>query len=870
MKRRLFLPRFLFLACLVAPFLSLRAASRALIVTGLTGSSENSEDFAQLTADTKRLLVARGFPAAQIQVLDTKVTRDLILEALKPAPGDSSSDEFWLVLYGHSGISRGGIPAFQVSGPRLTAGDLKTALDALPSRQFVLIGTETSGGFLPILQSPRRTVVSATKGEGQSDQPRFPEKWVQAFSENPKAAFPWIAARAASLVDDEYKNSGLVQTESSRLADPVSGNILEPPFGQDLAAPAETPPPAPPDAGGLIAPSDIEVKTTDPNAEWEEQPATAQTREIMAEAKAAPNPEEASAIVLEQQLKFTVEEDRTTDQAEFHRVFIAHEEAVEDWANCQLPQSPPFVTTRLQVARIIRPDGTSLVFNPAKLDEGADPANGTAPGSAMVFLPNAHAGCVIEVGYRTRALLDASLPHVSESLPIQREVPVLKSRIEVRVPEKQLFHVVLKNDPDQPAETVEDGRRVFRWTLGSLAAAEPLPCDAPPPQWQVWLGISSLPSWDEFATWYRRISNGSDIIDPTVRKMAADLTQGAGSRMEKIRRAFEFVSALRYIAIELGIQGFRPRTPAEVLSNRYGDCKDKANLLVALLRSMGIDARFVLLDRGGATDVTFPSWQFNHAICFVGKEPAGGQPTDLWLDSTDSITPFGFIAPGDYGREALVFEDPKADFKKIAGTGADVSTVTDEWDLAQDASGVWSGSFLRRSGGLVDYDIRANFRSLSPAQRRQQIYQMLAGLWPAMELSGAAISDVSQLRQGVEIRARASNGVRLLPRPDFPWLDAFCAPARDRPMLLNDGQQFAGVQTVRLHYEKAAPSPLPDPVEIDDAGQTLRITWRQLDPHTCERTAAIAFKNPTISAADYPTLRRSIRDWTAALTRAEL
>jgi len=869
MQRPFLISGIVFALCLLAPRLPAHAASRALIVTGLSGSAENEEEFAQLAADTKRALIARGLAADQVQALGGRVTRDAVLQALKPAPTDAPGDEFWLVLYGDSGLSRGGVPAFQVSGPRLTALDLKTALDAIPSKQFVLIGTNNSGGFLPILQNARRTVVSATTGPGQSDLPRFPEKWAAALTQNPKAPFPWLAARAAALVDEEYKNSGLAQTESSRLADPVTGNILEPPFGQNTTAPpAETPAPA--QTGPLITASDIEVKMNNPDAEWEEQPATPQTRQILAEAQAAPNPDGNAAIVMEQQLRYTVQEDRTTDQVSFRRVYLAHEEAVEDWANCYLPQSPPSVTSRLQIARVIRPDGTSVVFNPAKLDAGADPASGTAPGSAMVYLPNVHAGCVIEIGYRTRQLLDATLPHVSEALPIQQQAPVLKSEIEVRVPAQQQFKVVLKNATETAAESVDGARRVFRWTLGPLEAAEPLPDDAPPRQWQVWLGISSLPSWDEFAAWYARIAKDSDQIDDTVKKMAADLSQGAGTRMEKMRRAFEFVSALRYIAIELGVQGFRPHTPAEVLNSRYGDCKDKANLLIALLRCMDVDARFVLLDRGGATDTSFPSWQFNHAICFVPKDPAAGQPTDLWLDSTDSITPFGFIAPGDYGRDAFVFGKEKAEFMKIAGTGADVTSVNDDWDLTEDANGAWTGTFQRHTAGLADFALRAEFRSLSPAQRRQRIYQAVDALWPAGDLSGGSISDLSALRHGVEIHARVSSGARFLPRPDFPWIASFCLPERHRPMLLNDGQQFAGVQTVRLHFAQAPESPLPPPVVLDAAGQTLSITWRQVDPRTRERVAAIAFKNATVSVADYPGLRRSVRDWTAALTQSEL
>jgi hypothetical protein len=455
-------------------------------------------------------------------------------------------------------------------------------------------------------------------------------------------------------------------------------------------------------------------------------------------------------------------------------------------------------------------------------------------------------------------------------MPIQREVPVLKTELIARVPAAQHFHVVLKNDPTPPAESDTNGLHVYSWSLGPIAAAEPLPGDAPAQEWQVWLGISSLPDWDEFVTWFHRIAQGSDVIDDSVKNEAADLAQGATTRTEKLRRAFEFVSSLRYIAIELGVQGFRPRTPAEVLANRYGDCKDKANLLVALLHCMGMDARFVLLDRGGYTDVAFPSWQFNHAICFVPKAPADGQPTDLWLDSTDSITPFGFIAPGDYGRDALVFGPDKAEFKKIAGTGQDVSTMDDEWDLSEDSGGVWSGTFQRRAAGLADYALREAFRGLSPAQRREQIYEQLDGLWPAGDLTGATVSDASQLRRGMEITARAIDGTRSLPQPDFPWLKAFSSPQRDRPLLLNDGQQFAGTQTVRLHFAKAAPIGLPEPVEIDEAGQTFSITWRKIDAHTVERVAEIAFKSPTVSVADYTGVRRAVRDWTETVTKGEL
>jgi hypothetical protein len=209
------------------------AESGALIVTGISPSDEDAAKFFALATETKRLLVERGLPEEHVEILHEKVTRDLVLQKLR-AIRLSTNDEFWLVLYGIGGRARGNQPAFQISGPRLTATDLKTALDAIPARQFVFIGTSDSGGFLPVLQDDRRMVLSATREEGEPDQPRFPDAWLKIFGENPKAPFDVIAARAAAAVDAEYSASHLAQSEHSQLADPVTGKILEPPFGVNL------------------------------------------------------------------------------------------------------------------------------------------------------------------------------------------------------------------------------------------------------------------------------------------------------------------------------------------------------------------------------------------------------------------------------------------------------------------------------------------------------------------------------------------------------------------------------------------------------------------------------------------------------------
>ncbi len=224
---------------ILTPSTPLTPGPAALIVVGLI-ASDAPEQIEALAAEIKKNLVARGFDADHVEILSGKVTRAQILQKLHNL-GGSVRDEFWLVLLGQSGKAQGGGPAFQVSGPRLTAADLRTALDAVPGRQFIFIGTGSSGGFLPELSDGHRTVLSATLAEGEPDQPRFLPAWVKAFAAAPKAPLAEIAARASADVSEQCKQANLAQSEHAQLADPASGKILGAPFGVNTAT---TNPPA--------------------------------------------------------------------------------------------------------------------------------------------------------------------------------------------------------------------------------------------------------------------------------------------------------------------------------------------------------------------------------------------------------------------------------------------------------------------------------------------------------------------------------------------------------------------------------------------------------------------------------------------------
>jgi lipoprotein NlpI/transglutaminase-like putative cysteine protease len=136
------------------------------------------------------------------------------------------------------------------------------------------------------------------------------------------------------------------------------------------------------------------------------------------------------------------------------------------------------------------------------------------------------------------------------------------------------------------------------------------------------LQFSEFSSWADVANWantlFQATSLGDDLQQVVRRIRALDSDQA------RVIAALEFVQTqIRYFSVSLGESSHRPAPPDEVQRRRYGDCKDKSFLLIALLRELGIQGKPVLLQAGRRTGLekTLPSAQFfDHAIVQVALD----------------------------------------------------------------------------------------------------------------------------------------------------------------------------------------------------------------------------------------------------------
>jgi hypothetical protein len=685
----------------------------------------------------------------------------------------------------------------------------------------------------------------------------------------PKASVADLASRAVASLKVSLQNQGISLGEHAHLRDGATGQILTAPFGvadPSATAMAAAPLPANRSNGTPVNANQIVIPKIESDELFELQPSTPETLALVESAAALPNLDRYPAIVMQRDLELIINRDQSIRENVKARNYLASRESFDRWANYRFPQMPPGEVTRVNAARLILPDGSSYVLNAGKLNESA------RGGVASLLFPQAEPGSLVELDYTTDRRASFGLPRFYLEKELADSVPVKRLSIDLKLPKGEAFHHTLKNLEAEPVAGETEHSQAFVWNFTDLAPYEPLPNDPPRREVVPWLGVSAFDTWDDFSGWFRRISEGAFDSGPRVKEKAAEIAANNPSREDRIRAAYQFVTGLRFVATPCGLHAFRPRTPEQTLHNRYGDCKDKANLLVALLQEMEIDADFVLINRGSSTDPEFPGWQFNHAIAYL--PPADGKGDGMWLDSTDPSTPFGVVAPGNVFRNALVFEEDKAGFKMVKPQGDAVGEIVETWDLKMDEpedinpgeNRQVEGRLTVKWSGILTHGPRATFSGMTPLVLRTFLQGMMNPRLPLSEFTNIAVTDPLDLVEPLTLSTDVTTRFRRWPGPPPELTAPFASASRPRAMELNDGQPLRFTQTVKLVLpeEIAGFSQLWRPFDIVLDGQTFRIRY-QLLGRNLERVAECHIDNPRITAEQYPAVRAAMREWADAL-----
>ncbi len=231
----------------------------------------------------------------------------------------------------------------------------------------------------------------------------------------------------------------------------------------------------------------------------------------------------------------------------------------------------------------------------------------------------------------------------------------LQEKLQISVPRGR--NVKVASSKIQPATTEEGSYKIYSWTTANLessaAKKESKTAEAGEPAHHS-VQVTTFQDWDAVGQWIKSLVAPRAVATPQVRAKADELTRNAKTDAEKTQLIYDYVSTkFRYIGISLGIGRYQPHAAADVLSNDYGDCKDKHTLFAALLAAENIKAYPALINSSTKIDPNVPSpGQFDHIITAI---PQGDG--FLFLDTTPEVAPFGYLVNGLRDKEALVIPD---------------------------------------------------------------------------------------------------------------------------------------------------------------------------------------------------------------------
>ncbi len=390
-------------------------------------------------------------------------------------------------------------------------------------------------------------------------------------------------------------------------------------------------------------------------------------------------------------------------------------------------------------------------------------------------------------------------------------------------------------------------------------------------------------TWAQVGQWYEKLLPAMPADSTAVSRTARELPAAGESRRGRLAALLRFVrDKVRYVAADLSLAGHQPSAPGEVLARKWGDCKDKALLLVTMLRAAGLEAYPALVHLGSdeRIDTEFPSpFQFNHVIVAVAAEglAAAGDPVAgglVFVDPTQAGGSIRWLHPAVQDQDALVVrgaasrlvrtpirqetEGGRID-ARLALTPQGDAEGEASFEISGDAGSAFAGAFAGRAASEIEPAVREVFGQLLPGAELSQVR------WTISEADVPSVTLSARVR--LAALAQGSGGSRTFGLPPMAGTPGLAAlQDRDSPVVLEPKSNHF---SWRIEIPEGWCPPRPETVEVGNAvgsfrqsvsshgriveiGRDLEIRQRWIEP------AALADLK-ALSAVDHEESQRRIR-----------
>ena len=484
--------------------------------------------------------------------------------------------------------------------------------------------------------------------------------------------------------------------------------------------------------------------------------------------------------LLHAEFKFNADGTYTSTVHDTYKVLS--QDAVDAWGATEARWAPWHMERPTIEASVTSTDGKVSRLDPGALSEAA--AYPEAPemyGDEKVLrgpLPNVGVGSVVDetiVSKTNRPFVGGAEAH---TINFQVGVPREKVELVLDMPESMPIVFEVRGAQVKTTDVRSGGRRVVTFSGGPYEGIKDIEDSAP----------SNVVEWPHVA-----FTTGTDwaSLAKTYGKLVADKSAGSGlesvvtgvvqssdAPLDKAQKLLAWErDRVRYVGIEFGESGIVPRGPTETLKNGYGDCKDQAVLLVALLRAAGLPARVALVDAGYGEDIdaSLPALNvFDHAIVVVPGKDA------IWIDPTSTRARAGEIPAQDQARYSLVVDDDTTGLVRTPGPSDGLNTYREIRQVFLPAEGGARIVETSSATGSLERGMRDAF-DISTKDKDKWLKDYVSKTYDSKEPGGLEMQKVEDLSAHFRMVVEAKNAqvssanllsasVNATPSPIFSWV----------------------------------------------------------------------------------------------------
>jgi hypothetical protein len=437
-----------------------------------------------------------------------------------------------------------------------------------------------------------------------------------------------------------------------------------------------------------------------------------------------------AAVVVAQTTDFTVDAAGRFVQRERRAIRVLNRQAAERYLQAAGEESIDFKVVSIQSwsvsasGRVVQSDKKDIntlgkfasfeLFSDARVK--------------IVSIPGVEDGSL--VGYEI--VREGKLPIQGEQFDMEDTIPIKLAEVRVSVPSGSLRWFV--NHPER-VEVVNQSSSAVTFRSVERAA---IPQEESAPPWQSVAAIvtvnydpagsAAIQSWEEAGRVESRLNADAEKSNADIIAEVDQLTTGQTDLLKKLNAVYTFVSRdVRYVAVEIGIGGYQPHAAADVFRYKYGDCKDKATLLLTMLDHVGLRGHSALVGTRGdiEADPKVPTLRsFDHMIValpvpaelraavsgFAAYDP---QTRILWMDPTSEFAPLGQLPTMDQGVHALVAYPDHGELQKIPETSPEHNGLEYAVHVQLAADGTGKADVEMRYEGAFDESRHAFYRNRS-------------------------------------------------------------------------------------------------------------------------------------------------------------